>query len=91
MMTKCEEHPEYDVGELVFFRSEEDIRKAMRCLYSHYAGKIATIIWKQEWYPGTNLFRYRVIVDGIIAPEIIWAGAIKKIEDCVAACESHSA
>jgi len=79
MNPEIESHPEFDVGELVYFRNDEDIAKSMRCLYSQYAGKLATIVWKKEWYPGTKLFRYKVIVDGDVAPEVIWSGALKKI------------
>ena len=74
-----EEPIEFEIGELVYFQDDDDIAKSMRCLYSQYAGKLATIVWKKEWYPGTKLFRYKVIVDGDVAPEVIWSGALKKI------------
>ena len=71
---------EYDVGELVLFCESEEISvPSMRRIYSQYAGKLATIIEKNDWYEGSGRFHYRVIVDGIVAPEFIWRGAIKKL------------
>jgi hypothetical protein len=74
------DYDEYDVGELVLFCESEEIKVvAMRRIYSQYAGKLATVIEKTDWYAGSGRYHYRVLVDGILAPEFIWRGALKKL------------
>ena len=79
-MTDKKQYEEYEIGELVLFCESEEIDVvAMRRIYSQYAGKLATVVEKTDWYAGAGRYHYRVLVDGILAPEFIWRGALKKL------------